>query len=103
MMTQKQRERAPRRDKVYSTNAERHRAHRARKKLARESFARYAALADRLVDAIQALATAQPETFSYLSELSGNEVLEQLVVELREQRGALWDLLHALPSIREEL
>ncbi len=103
MMTQKQRERAPRRDRVYSTDAERHRAYRARKKLAREQAAGDAAMAERVADALRALAEAKPDVYGYLAGLSVGKLLEQCTLEIREQRGPLWDSLRGAGSIREEL
>jgi hypothetical protein len=102
-MTQAQRERAPRRDKVYSTNAERHKAHRARKKMAREGDARAVEVAANLGRVIRSLATANPETYGCLAELSDLQILERLALELSEGRGLLWEALERAASIRGEL
>jgi hypothetical protein len=103
MMTQKQPERAPRRDKVYGTNAERHRAHRARKKAAHDENARAAWTAVELASAVRALAELKPETLGYLMGLNNDEVLERLSLEIREQQGPIWDALRGAGSIREDL
>jgi hypothetical protein len=101
-MTQTQRERAPRRDKVYSTNAERHRAHRARKKLAREVDARVAAMVVDLARVIRSLAIANPKTYGDLGKSSDVQIIEQLALEVREGKGLLWAALERVASIREE-
>jgi hypothetical protein len=103
MMTQKQRERAPRRDRVYSTDAERHRAYRARKKLARETAANYAAIADEVAESIRAFAALKPELYGYLDGLSVEKLLEQFNLEIRERKGPLWDSFHDSGSVGEDV
>jgi hypothetical protein len=102
MTTQKQRERAPRRDKVYGTNAERHRAHRARKKAEREETMRASETALEIVSSVRVLAEFKPETFGYFKELNNDEVLKRIALEFRERKGPFWDSLQDFTLLTKE-
>jgi hypothetical protein len=101
-MAQTQRERAPRRDKVYGTNAERHRAYRARQKAAREEMERAAWTALEIASSVRALAELKPETLGYFKELNNDEVLKRIALEFRERKGPLWDSLEAFTLLTKE-
>ncbi len=81
--------RKPRNDRIYSTNAERHRAFRRRRMQELEEKGRVMEL---YANSLRALCLAQLEVYSEYLSLDEFELVDRQLEEIREQKGKLWEL-----------